>query len=146
MGGLSKDRQNIYWISDDDEMFANQRRSLDVKKMLERFSSYYVDRNLGELGLGTTAIDTGDRLDEDLNSIPDLMSGAVAEVTSHIARRFGGHIPSQIALEPALGLSRKAGAIYSWIMDGDFPLKRAVVVIDRNASGGLAAFRLNMLR
>jgi hypothetical protein len=146
IGGLSRPGQNIYWISDEDDIFANTRRSTDVKKMMDRFSSSYVSQPLGEVGLGTTAVDEGDRLDEDLNAIPDLMSGAVAELTTCVASRFGGRIPSTVAVECDLNISPKADLIFSWISDNVYSLRRAVMVIDRRAEGGLAAFKFEMAR
>jgi hypothetical protein len=144
IGGLSQPRQSIYWISDQDDMFANARRSIDVKKMLERYSSHYVSHPLGELGLGTTALDESDRLDEDLNAIPDLMSGAVAEVTTAVAHECGGNLPAPLMIKCPAHFSNKSELIYSWISDQAYRLRRAVIVIDKPRSGGLAVFKFDM--
>ncbi len=144
-GGFSKPGQNIYWISDQDAMFANEVRSKDTAAILARFAGHYARHRLGELGVGTTGIDPGDRHEEDLNSIPDLMSGAVAEVATALAQKCGGHIPWPM---PLLSLntsfSTKADIIYQWICDSSYALRRAVMVIDRVRSGGLVAFKLDM--
>jgi hypothetical protein len=125
-------------------MFANDARTIDVKKMVDRFYSYYVPHPLGELGLGTTAIDERDRLDEDLNAIRDLMSGAVAEVTSAVANELGGNIPSPLAVQCNVGLSTKAELIYSWISDQSYRLRRAVIVIDQARGGALSVFKFDL--
>lgn len=143
-GGLSWPNQNIYWISDQDDMFANSRRSLDVKKLLESLTSHYVSHPLGNLGLGTTAIDEGDRHDEDLNGVTDLMCGAVAEVTSAVARKCGGHIPAALSLPCNIDLSPKSDLIFSWICDQSYNLRRAVVVIDQAITKGLSVFKFDM--
>ena len=69
--------QSIYWISDVDECFATEERKIDTARMMSSFTSEYVKHNLGELGIGTTEINQGDRLEEDLTAIPDLAAGAV---------------------------------------------------------------------
>lgn len=115
VGGLSRPHQNIYWISDQDAIFANQRRSRDTKRMMDSFSSHYVPHQLGEIGLGTTAIDEGDRHDEDLNAIPDLMGGAVAEMTTAVAKKCGGRIPPRLILPCNVEVSAKSDCICSWI-------------------------------
>jgi hypothetical protein len=143
-GGLSQPRQNIFWVSDQDSMFANLARTSDVKKMIERFSSHYVPHQLGKLGLGTTAIDECDRMDEDLNAIPDLMCGAVAEVTSAVATEFEGHIPIPLAVQRSVRLSPKSELIYSWISDQSYRLRRAVIVFDNSRGGGLGVSKFDM--
>jgi hypothetical protein len=65
IGGMSQPRQNIYWISDEDSVFANIIRQRDVARLLSAYSSHYTTHELGELGIGTTSIDEGDRLEED---------------------------------------------------------------------------------
>lgn len=144
IGGLSQPRQDIFWISDQDDMFANAARSSDVKKMVERFSSHYVSHPLGKLGLGTTAIDEADRIDEDLNAIPDLMSGAVAEVLTAVAKECGGSLSANLSIQCNIRLSTKAEMIYSWISDQAYRLRRAVIVIDRARSGGLFVTKFDM--
>lgn len=144
IGGLSRPNQSIYWISDQDELFANDRRTRDLKKLMDRFSSGYVSHSLGEVGMGTTAIDEDDRIDEDLNAIPDLMSGAVAETATALANEFGGAIPANLTLQFKGYLSPKADLIYSWIADNVYSLQRAVIVFEKRRSGGLAVFRLGM--
>lgn len=99
-GGLSQPHQNIYWISDEDSFFANMVRSADVTRLLSSYSSHYVKHGLGELGVGTTAIDEGDRVEEDLAAVADLVAGAVAEVMTRMAEQCGGRIPRDLAVEP----------------------------------------------
>jgi hypothetical protein len=94
MGGLSQARQNVYWLSDEDNIFANLVRTADVTRVLSSYSSHYVRHELGELGVGTTSIDEGDRIEEDLAAVADLSAGALAEVLTSMAESCGGRIPS----------------------------------------------------
>ena len=141
-GGLSKQGQSIYWVSDEDALFANDRRSQDLKKILDRWSSQYVTHSLGELGVGTTSIDEGDRIDEDLNSIPDLMAGAVSEVTTALAHACGGSIPIKVAVPFSQCLSPKTDLIYSWFSDNQSSLQRAVIVFEKRDPKGFSVAKL----
>jgi hypothetical protein len=67
--------------------------------MLSSWSSHYVKHNLGELGIGTTSIDEGDRIEEDLAAVADLVAGAAAEVVTRMAEQCGGRIPRDLAVE-----------------------------------------------
>lgn len=142
-GGLSKHGQSIYWISDEDALFANDRRSQDLKKILDRWSGHYVAHPLGEVGVGTTMIDEGDRTDEDLNAIPDLAAGAVAEVTTALAQACGGTIPIKIEVPFDHKLSPKTELIYSWIEDDKYSLQRAVIVIEKQHPKGFSVAKLD---
>lgn len=144
IGGLSRKSQNIFWISDEDEMFANSARSEDVREIISRYSSNYVKHSLGQLGVGTTRIDEGDRFDEDLNSVADLISGAVAEVTTKVAQCCGGKIPAPLSLACEPNLSPKAEVLFSWFCDQRYCLRRAAMVIDRQLGSRLNAFKFEM--
>ena len=85
IGGLSQPFQNIYWISDEDSLFANIVRHTDVTRVLSSYSGHYVRHELGELRVGTTSIDEGDRLEEDLAAVADLAAGALAEILTRMA-------------------------------------------------------------
>lgn len=143
IGTLSRPHQNIYWISDQDELFANERRSMDLKKILDRFASYYVQHPLGEIGFGTTAIDESDRADEDLNSIPDLLAGAVADVSTRLASCCGGFIPGTVAIPFQQPVRAKTEIIWSWLEDKSQTLRRGVIIVDRQPNGRVAGFKLD---
>lgn len=143
VGGLSKPNQNLYWISDEDALFANDLRSRAVKAVLDRWSSHYVNHPMGEVGVGTTTIDEGDRLDEDLNAIPDLMSGAVAEMVTAVANELGGRIPTQVAVPLRFSVSPKADIIYDWVCDNQYRLQRVVIVVEKHKTNGFSVSRFN---
>lgn len=145
IGEISNPGQNVYWISDDDAIFANQKKSIDLIGLLNVFSSYQVKHPLGRVGVATTTIDERDRLDEDLNAIPDLASGAVAEMATCLAREKGGHIPLGEFNYKHEALSRKSDMIVRWIYSAGYPLKRVVVVFDVNSEGRVYYFKLNIL-
>ena len=144
VAGLSQPGQHIYWISDGDPFFANSRRSQDVARLLSSFTSHYVAHQLGELGIGTTQIDEGDLLEEDLAAIPDLVAGAVAQIASAVAKQNQGRIPIGLALSLPTDLAPKTEILADWLADEMQSLKRPIVVFDKTASNALSVYRFGL--
>jgi hypothetical protein len=148
VGGLSRPRQSIRWISDEDQIFANDQFSRDTAGVLSQMTKCYVRDPLGDLALGTTGLDDGSRLLEDIAAIPDFAAGAVAEITNTFCSMAGGRIPPGIHL-PLLGqLSEKSSLLGSWLANDESNLRKVLVVFER-ASGeefGVSRLRLNAHR
>jgi len=144
VAGLSAPKQNIYWISDEDELFANPSRSGDLQRILGKFTGHYVKHELGEFGIGTTTLDEGDRLEEDLAAIPDLIAGAVSEVTTRLSEIAGGRITPTIAIPVYERFSPKTEIINSWIWERGSFLKRIVIIFD-NYKNGITIFNLGQM-
>jgi hypothetical protein len=134
-GGLSQPGQNIYWISDEDSLFANPVRHGDVARLLSSYSSHYVKHDLGELGVGTTSIDEGDRIEEDLASVADLVAGGVSEVMTRMAEHCGGRIPTNLAVERTESFLPKADLIARWLWLGKSNLRRVAVLFEKQPQG-----------
>ena len=111
LAAVAVENQNIYWISDLDECFATQERKIDTARMMSAFTSEYVKHPLGELGVGTTELDEGDRLEEDVTAIPDLAAGAVCDLLNRMHQHLGT-FPLVPALVPTL--RGKTDLISSW--------------------------------
>lgn len=133
--GLSQPGQNIYWISDEDSVFANLVRSKDVAGMLSSYTSHYIKHGLGELGVGTTSLDEGDRVEEDLAAVPDLVAGAIAEVMTRMAEQCGGRIPRDLAVERNENFLPKADLIARWLWLGRSDLRRVTVLFEKHPEG-----------
>jgi hypothetical protein len=145
IGGLSKPSQHIYWFSDEDALFANLATTEDLKAMLERFSSHYVQHPLRELGIGTTAIDEGDRFEEDHATIPDLAAGAVAEMLTRLSSYAGGKLPvNGLAIPFTDKFTPKTELMHSWLADQTKTLQRVVIVFEGIEPQGFAVFKLDM--
>jgi hypothetical protein len=143
IAGLSKPHQDVYWFSDQDSLFANPRASADLGKMLGHYTSYYVNHPLGELGIGTTALDEGDRFEEDHAAIPDLAAGAVAEILSRVSTFAGGRLPGRgLAVSFPESFSAKTELLYSWLTDQAQNLRRLIVVFEDMGQSGLMVSRL----
>lgn len=142
LAGLSKPNQNIYWISDEDEIFANPSVSSDVANILSRLTSVYVKHPLGELGIGTTKLDEGDRLEEDFAAVPDLVAGCVAELLTALKPIIQEkHIEKFLYPVPG-SLSSKTELISSWLNYDKQNLKKVVLVFDKIGNKRLRIWRL----
>jgi hypothetical protein len=113
LGLITKKGQNVTWISDADETFATESHRQDCAKLMGRFSSLYVHHGMGQLAIGTTELDEGDRLEEDLAAIPDLSAGAISELLTSVRNELG-NIPGIPYLGPRK-VSRKTEVITDWL-------------------------------
>jgi hypothetical protein len=112
LGMVTRQGQNVTWISDADDFFATDLHRKDCARMMGTFSSLYVRHNLGALAIGTTELDEGDRYEEDLAAIPDIAAGGVGELYNNVLMEFG-KIPGIAFLGPK-NLSKKSDLITSW--------------------------------
>ncbi|MGA9453384.1 MAG: hypothetical protein WBW41_18820 [Verrucomicrobiia bacterium] len=135
IGGLSSEGQNIYWISDQDEMFGSPKRIEDAFRLLSSYFQTYVNWPMGNVRVGTTKMDEGDRSEEDFAAIPDLAAGALAE----LAMRMKNEAAVSFAEIPTAGLvsdvSSKSDILLSWLSDNTQMLKRTSLVFDRREDG-----------
>ena len=137
IAGFCKPDQNIYWISDQDMIFANPDKSEDVALLLSALTDMYVKDKLGELRIGTTSLDEGNHL-EDLAAIPDLCAGALSEYLTALCSMCGGKIVGGIAYPSPQGITLKTEQITSWIMANNPNLKRILLLFvsaDKNKFG-----------
>lgn len=142
--GISKPKQDIHWISDEDELFCNPSKIADMSKLIGKFTALNINHELGSLGLGTTAIDEEDRLEEDLTAIPDIIAGTMAEIATKLAQSANGRIPTSLALTSPKNLTAKAEIISSWLWNQQSNLKKVVAVVEQLDKNKKVIFRLDM--
>ena len=137
IGGLGGQGQDIYWISDQDALFANDAYTQDVRRAMGAIGALYVQHEPGELGIGTTALDPGDRVEEDLASVADLVAAALGEIISKEAHEKGERVwvPGD--------LSWKSTEIGYWL-SGALPKLRVATFAYRKAQQGFWVRRLNL--
>ncbi len=143
IAGLSKENQDVYWISDEDELFANTQKAQDLQKIIGKLSGISVNHKLGDLGMGTTVIDEGDRFEEDLTAIPDLIAGTMSEIATKLAQTTGGRIPSNLAVPFWGEFSKKTEIISSWMWNNSQGFPKIVIVLEKYGKG-FTTFRLKM--
>lgn len=141
IGGLAQPRQNIYWLSDEDPLFATPERRQDIARFLSALTASYVPFELGELGIGTTEIDPGDRVEEDLAAIPDLAAGSLVDGLSALRNRLGRSIPLEIAPVLDLELSQKSDIIWDWLWDQSGALSKVCFLVQQTDDGGFSVSR-----
>ncbi len=127
--GFSRSGQDVLWITDEDEIAANESRLRELTRIFGNISSHYLTHDLGHIRCGTTKSDNGSRQLEDLASIPDLVAGAVAESLTVLHRQDlfvggGAVFPPPNAMQP------KVSTLMNWFATNRKPLKRLVAVIE----------------
>ena len=106
VAGLSRPGQNIVWISDQDEIAANDQRLRQLTEASGRIMSAYLEHSLGHLRVGTTASDSGTRDVEDFVAIADLAAGTLCEVLN-AHRRAGVDFPLGMFVPNQKGMASK---------------------------------------
>jgi hypothetical protein len=144
IAGISKQGQNIYWYSDEDNLFSTTDYSLDVAKLLSHLSSFYNPLNLGELGIGTTKLNEKDFFEEDLNSIPDLCAGSLSEFFDKAFHLTDQNPMRDFAQIFPKGLATKTNLIIDWLSNQKHQLKKVTIVFDRlNKEGAYKIWRFD---
>jgi hypothetical protein len=143
LAGLSRSGQDVLWITDEDEIAANDDRLREVTNLFGNVSSHYLSQAMGHFRFGTTKSDDGSRQLEDLASIPDLVAGALADVL--LAYHEQGTMPSNslFVFRPQ-NLKAKTVEIMNWFSTDTESLKRLVYVIEADEHPKLSIKRLRL--
>ena len=129
IAGLSRAGQNILWITDEDEIAANENRLRELTKIVGNVSSHYFNHDMGHLRCGTTKSDNGSCQLEDLASVPDFMAGMLTEAVTE-QRSQGLSAGGGILNPPPKGLRVKVGRLMNWFSTNRNPLRRLVFSIE----------------
>jgi hypothetical protein len=129
LAGLSREGQDVLWITDEDEIAANEQRHRELTTSFGNVASQYLEHTLGNVRVATTKSDTGKRDVEDFVSIADLAAGSLCEALNAYARAGIRPTPNLI-LPPPSGLDKKALNMLNWFSDRRHTLKRLVFSID----------------
>jgi hypothetical protein len=129
LAGLSRDGQDVLWITDEDEIAANEQRHRELTTSFGNILSQYLQHALGNVRVATTASDTGKRDIEDFVSIADLSAGALCDALNAYSRANVQPSPNVI-LPPPFDLQKKALNVLNWFSDRRHSLKRLVFSID----------------
>jgi len=144
IAGLARPEQRVFWISDEDNLLNSQAHREDVARLLSRFSSYYMPDHFGQLGIGTTELDEGDRWEEDISAIADLAAGALAEVANRLSDACGGRLPANLSIEHRDPLLAKAELIAEWFWAAGGTLSRVCIVYEETPNGSYVSFKQEM--
>jgi len=144
VAGLCRPEQNLMWITDDDEIVANDTFHKDACRIYSRIRQHYCQDNLGKLTCGMAGKFNDNRRAEDLVSIVDVVGGAVSEILSSISPE--DFPKSRKVVTPILKrLSTKSQVILSWLAEQKGSLKKIILVIRPSNAGKIQFSILNLL-
>lgn len=124
-------KQNVLWVTDEDELAANETRINEAAKIFSNLSNKLLPHKMGNFGLGTTKFDTESKDIEDLVSVPDLVAGTLTSVMTKYKK--SGILPySKLLVPPPKDITMKDREIMSWYADNTKLLKRYTFVISEN--------------
>ncbi len=129
MSGLCYPRQNVLWVTDEDEIASNVDQLTRLTKLLANVYSNACEQHLGHLRCATAKSDDGTRSLEDLIAYSDLAAGTVCEITTAMAGSQDNLQRTIMTPVPKL-LSWKARHICSWLAYDQSPLRRFTCLID----------------
>lgn len=132
LAGLSRENQDVLWITDQDDIVANPTRHSEMVEVFGRICNHYLTHTLRHLRIATTESDTGKRDVEDFVSIADFAAGAVCEALNAYHRADSRPVPG-IVLPIPTGIDDKALRLMNWFSDKRSALKRLVIAFEPDA-------------
>ncbi|MCA9232468.1 MAG: hypothetical protein KDA57_17600 [Planctomycetales bacterium] len=130
VAGTTSAGQDLYWISDQDDIFANDKYSYDTGIAFTKFLNAYSRHDYGTISIGTTAIAEGDLLEEDLAAVTDIAAGGTVELLTMIKNTYG-IIPSFAVEVP--DLPTRTELFWEWFQDQSTNLKKIGCVFEQQA-------------
>lgn len=127
--GLSTSGQDVFWVTDEEDVVANEDRLRAFIGVFANLSSQYLPHDLRHFRMATTSSDSGSRYLEDLTAICDMAAGSIQDILKE-------DFAQALLRSPSLWLPRmpttraKVGEIMDWFADSSQPLKRLTLVVD----------------
>lgn len=129
VAGLSRESQDVLWITDQDDIAANAKRHGEFVSAFAHISSHYLPHTLGHLRIATTAADTGSRDVEDFVAVADFAAGAICE-TLNTYHRMGILPVPGVTLSIPNDIDVKVLRLMNWFSDSRSSLKRLVLAFE----------------
>lgn|GEM_PF-4334194 len=125
--GLASDEQDIIWITDEDEIVANETRREAASNALLNSLARFAHCQLRGIYVATTAYDTGTLELEDFAAIPDVIGGAVTEALSD---KWREGIPlTELVTPPTLRITPRADLLIGELFNPTARLRKLVYAI-----------------
>lgn len=135
LAGMSAPKQDVIWLSDEDEIAPNDQRLREVCDLVAHHCNHYLPHQLGHFRFGTARSDNGDRMIEDLIAIPDLAAGALCELAPLICEQHTV-LNGPVAFHGATAQAKSA-CIMDWLTYRPHTLKKLLVRIFRDINGNV---------
>lgn len=142
IAGLSREMQNILWVTDHDAIASNREKHAEATNAIASVLAGYLPHRLGHIRVATAQSDDGSLNIEDLLAIPDIAAGAWGEVSTNVSGRLGkvAHGANILATD---NLLPKAHDILLWLADTRHNLKRIAFVIEHVPLNQFKAYMLH---
>jgi hypothetical protein len=127
--GLSMSGQDVLWITDEDDIVANDGRLRSFVEAFANVSSHYLPHDLRHLRIATTRSDTGRRNLEDITAVCDLTAGSLQDILKEDAFRALLNSPS-LWIPRISSNKSKLTELMDWFSDNSQPLKRLTFAVD----------------
>lgn len=125
---LSKRDQNIFWMTDDDAIIANDRKAGEVKRLFGRVIHMYAPHDYGKILIGK---DFGKENDDagisDLLSYPDLVAGSTESYYSRCLDDEEGTVKDT------------TNTVLLWLCHQGIALKKLNMAFKHESDGGISA-------
>jgi hypothetical protein len=124
LAGVVVQNQDIMWITDNDNIVANDEFTIQLTSIVASLISKLVDFNFGHFRCGSSRCDCGDNLIEDFLSIPDFAAGMLSN-----------QLATQISDEYIFWLQRgdakeKQNKLSWWFATPKSSLRKYVFILD----------------
>lgn len=131
LAGLAGNDQEAAWITDQDEIAANDAQMKAMARLFGNMVGRLSNGRISRVRVTTTAYDSGGRELEDLAAVPDLAAGAVADTLSSF--QHDGPVSYDHTLWLSDRLPEKTHEIGRWLRLRDQPLRRQLFAIEKGA-------------
>lgn len=133
--GMSRSGQDVLWVTDSDDIAANETILAEACKISGSVLTNYLSHDLGNIRFGTAKQDAGSMAVKDFVAIPDLVAGTLADAAPEIVLRnapgVGGFAISRDSYSKS-----KVRTIMDWISDTRHSLKKVIVTVVSDGKGG----------
>ena len=133
LSGLSIEGQDLLWITDEDEIAANDAQLTALTKLFGNIISNSISHSLRHIRCATARSDDGSLSIEDLLAYPDLASGAVCDVTTAMKGQHD-RLQSHVLAPLPRNISWKSQTIIPWLGATTGALQRLTYLIDIHGS------------
>lgn len=132
---MSKEGQNVLWVSDQDEIAPNPQRHRIASNVLANVSSHYLRHDLNTFQFITLSSDEKSMRMADLVALTDLSAGALCDAIGDLATR--GTLQADRLWRPLEPPTKsKAAPIIDWLGRTDGNLTRATFTLEPSSSPG----------
>jgi hypothetical protein len=138
---LTHPNQSLLWVSDQDEIFANEQLHINATNVLSWIHNHYLRHPLSKVSVATTKSDSGQLELEDICSLPDLSAGALADFLNVHGTTA---LTTNIVLPLRLDTRIKSNVILQWLSAREGNLRKLMLIWDRSVDGKKRFIRIQL--